>query len=66
MPLLAYVLVMVPVNKLVATLPTHRMPAFLAAEDWGNWLGEEPASLKDVQATPASLTGKIYDDEAIA
>jgi putative SOS response-associated peptidase YedK len=36
----ACVMVTVPANALIATLPTDRMPAVLAAEDWATWLGE--------------------------
>jgi putative SOS response-associated peptidase YedK len=49
-PLLACVMVTVPANKLIAGLPTDRMPAVLAAEDWPLWLGEIPASADDVKA----------------
>ena len=48
-PFFACVLVTVPANRLIATLPTDRMPAFLAPEDWQTWLGEKSASLKDVK-----------------
>ncbi len=50
-PLLACVMVTVPANKLIATLPTDRMPAILAPEDWAVWLGETPASPGIVKAT---------------
>ncbi|HXS05647.1 MAG TPA: SOS response-associated peptidase family protein [Rhizomicrobium sp.] len=36
----ACVMVTVPANKLIATLPTDRMPAVLADQDWATWLGE--------------------------
>jgi putative SOS response-associated peptidase YedK len=39
MALHACVLVTVPANQLLMALPTDRMPAFLAAEDWDKWLG---------------------------
>jgi putative SOS response-associated peptidase YedK len=38
--LTACVMVTVPANELIATLPTDRMPAVLADEDWATWLGE--------------------------
>jgi putative SOS response-associated peptidase YedK len=38
--LLACVMVTVPANALIATLPTDRMPAVLAEKDWATWLGE--------------------------
>jgi putative SOS response-associated peptidase YedK len=56
-PLLACVLATVPANKLIATLPTDRMPAFLASDDWGKWLGEEPSSLDEVKACLKTVEG---------
>lgn len=56
-PLFACVLVTVPANKLIATLPTDRMPAFLAPEDWAPWLGDEPASLDEVKACLKTVEG---------
>ncbi len=41
--LLACVMVTVPANRLISTLPTDRMPAILATDDWVIWLGEVPA-----------------------
>jgi putative SOS response-associated peptidase YedK len=38
--LFACVMVTVPANRLLAGLPTDRMPAVLAPEDWAVWLGE--------------------------
>jgi putative SOS response-associated peptidase YedK len=49
-PLLTCVMVTVAANQLVARLPTDRMPAVLAPEDWAKWLGEEPASPAEVKA----------------
>jgi putative SOS response-associated peptidase YedK len=37
----ACVMVTMPANQLIATLPTDRMPAVLADEDWATWLGEK-------------------------
>jgi putative SOS response-associated peptidase YedK len=48
-PMFACVMVTVPANALIAALPTDRMPAVLAPEDWAVWLGEQPASLADVK-----------------
>jgi len=56
-PLFACVLVTVPANHLLMTLPTDRMPAFLAREDWQTWLGEKPASLKEVKACLRTMEG---------
>jgi putative SOS response-associated peptidase YedK len=49
-PLFACVLATVPANPLLAGLPTDRMPAFLAHNDWSIWLGEKAASLADVKS----------------
>jgi putative SOS response-associated peptidase YedK len=43
-PLLAACMVTVAANPLIASLPTDRMPAVLAPEDWAIWLGEDEAS----------------------
>jgi putative SOS response-associated peptidase YedK len=49
-PLLACVMVTVPANRLLIGLPTDRMPAVLAPEDWAIWLGEEPAPAARMKA----------------
>jgi len=41
LPLFAACMVTVPANKLIASLPTSRMPAVLAPEDWAIWLGRQ-------------------------
>jgi putative SOS response-associated peptidase YedK len=56
-PVFACVQVTVPANRLIATLPTDRMPAFLAPEDWETWLGEKPTSLEDVKACLKTVEG---------
>lgn len=56
-PLFACVLVTVPANPLIAALPTDRMPAFLAHEDWGTWLGEKSAGLDKVKACLKTVEG---------
>jgi putative SOS response-associated peptidase YedK len=56
-PLFACVLVTVPANRLISTLPTDRMPAFLAQEDWRTWLGETPAGLDQVKACLKTVEG---------
>jgi putative SOS response-associated peptidase YedK len=43
-PMLACVMVTVAANRLLQGLPTDRMPAVLAPEDWATWLGEDEAS----------------------
>ena len=57
MPPLACVLVTVPANGLIATLPTDRMPAFLAPDDWPLWLGEKFASPPEVKACLKTVEG---------
>jgi len=42
----ACVLVTVAANPLVAALPTDRMPAFIAPEDWTAWLEGDAAAAK--------------------
>ena len=56
-PLLACCLVTVPANKLIATLPTDRMPAFLAPEDWETWLGENEATVDETKACLRTVEG---------
>ncbi|HYS45007.1 MAG TPA: SOS response-associated peptidase family protein [Rhizomicrobium sp.] len=56
-PLLACVMVTVAANQLVARLPTDRMPAVLAPEEWARWLGEEPASPAEVKACLKTAEG---------
>ena len=56
-PLYAACMVTVPANKLIASLPTSRMPAVLAAEDWSVWLGEEEASLDRIKACLKTVEG---------
>lgn len=49
-PFFACVMATVPANQLLTGLPTDRMPAILAPDDWAVWLGEEPASPAAVKA----------------
>jgi putative SOS response-associated peptidase YedK len=56
-PLLACVMVTVPANRLIATLPTDRMPAILAPEDWGPWLGEDAATPDAAKACLRTVEG---------
>ena len=53
--LFACVMATVAANRLLASLPTDRMPAVLAEEDWAIWLGEEPAPLDGVKACLRTL-----------
>ena len=43
-------MVTVAANRLLEGLPTGRMPAVLAPEDWATWLGEDDASPEAVKA----------------
>lgn len=52
-----FVMVTVPPNPLIARI-TDRMPAILRQEDWGVWLGEVDAPMKDVKALL-----RTFDDE---
>jgi len=60
--MLACAMATVPANKLIASLPTDRMPAVLADEDWGTWLGETgspaeaKACLKTVEGVKWTMT----------
>ncbi len=56
-PLLACCLCTVPANKLIATLPTDRMPAFISVDDWTVWLGEQPASTTEIKACLKTVEG---------
>lgn len=57
LPLLSCVLATVPANQLIATLPTDRMPAILAPEDWAKWLGEEPCNVEEAKACLRTVEG---------
>jgi len=56
-PLLACVMVTVPANKLIASLPTDRMPAILDPTDWKKWTGEEEASVDELKAMLKTVEG---------
>ncbi len=47
--LLTFAMVTVPANPLIATI-TDRMPAVIAADNWGAWLGESDASVDALKA----------------
>jgi len=53
----ACVMVTVAANALIAMLPTDRMPAVLADQDWGAWLGEPPATPDDARACLKTVEG---------
>ena len=56
-PLLACVMVTVPANKLIAELPTDRMPAILDYNDWAKWTGEQPATVDELKAMLKTVEG---------
>jgi putative SOS response-associated peptidase YedK len=56
-PMLACVMATVPANALLMGLPTDRMPAVLAPEDWATWLGETDASPEAVKACLRTVEG---------
>lgn len=61
-PLRACVMVTVPANELIRTLTTEhaesdRMPAFLAKDDWGTWLGENDPSPEQAKACLRTVEG---------
>ena len=61
-------MVTVPANNLIATLPTDRMPAVLAAEDWATWLGETgtPAEAKACLKTVEGVRWTMAKEERAA
>ncbi|MBN9545033.1 MAG: SOS response-associated peptidase family protein [Alphaproteobacteria bacterium] len=56
-PFYACVMVPVPANKLIATLPADRMPAVLDPSDWAKWIGEEPDSVDELKAMLKTVEG---------
>jgi putative SOS response-associated peptidase YedK len=56
-PLLACVMVTVAANALLGGLPTDRMPAILAPQDWATWLGQEDASPAAIKACLKTVDG---------
>jgi putative SOS response-associated peptidase YedK len=57
LPMVACVMVTVPANRLIATLPTDRMPAILDPADWAKWIGEEPATVDELKAMLKTIEG---------
>ena len=57
LPLIAAVMATVPANTLIAALPTDRMPAVLAADDWPTWLGENGATAEAAKACLKTVEG---------
>ncbi|HJW41077.1 MAG TPA: SOS response-associated peptidase [Rhizomicrobium sp.] len=48
-PLETFAMVTTPPNPLIATI-TDRMPAVIDDADWAKWLGEEPATVEELNA----------------
>jgi putative SOS response-associated peptidase YedK len=63
--LTACAMVTVPANKLIATLPTDRMPAVLSDNDWAVWLGEfgTPSDAKACLRTVEGLNWSMSKEE---
>ena len=51
-----FAMVTVPANRLIGAI-TDRMPAIVAPEDWGKWLGEEQATLSELKAMLVPFEG---------
>ena len=64
MPLESFAMVTTAANALIGTI-TDRMPAVIAPEHWGRWLGEEPASVDELKAILKPFEGD-WDMEAAA
>lgn len=62
MPLESFAMVTTAANALIGTI-TDRMPAVIAPEHWGKWLGEEPASVDELKAILQPFEGD-WDMEA--
>lgn len=56
-PLFACVMVTVPANQLIASLPTDRMPAILDSADWSKWIGEESATVDELKGMLKTVEG---------
>ncbi len=54
--LFACVQITVPANQLISRI-TDRMPAFLAQEDWPQWLGETPARPSELKSMLRTVEG---------
>lgn len=62
----ACVMVTMPANKLIATLPTDRMPAVLADEDWEMWLRGTPDEAKACLKTVEGVRWTMAKEEKAA
>lgn len=64
MPLESFAMVTTAANALIGTI-TDRMPAVIAPEHWGKWLGEEPATSAELKAILTPFEGD-WEMEAAA
>ena len=55
-----------PANQLIATLPTDRMPAVLADEDWDMWLRGTPDEAKTCLKTVEDVRWTMTKEERAA
>jgi len=62
----ACVMVTMPANQLIATLPTDRMPAVLADEDWDTWLRGAPDEAKACLKTVEGVRWTMAKEERAA
>ena len=60
-PLIAAVMVTVAANRMIAALPTDRMPAILEPRDWAKWIGEEPATHAELKAMLQTKEGVNWE-----
>jgi putative SOS response-associated peptidase YedK len=65
-PLFACVMATVPANRLLMGLPTDRMPAVIAPEDWAVWLGQEAGDAKACLRTTEDVRWTMARDERAA
>jgi putative SOS response-associated peptidase YedK len=56
-PLLACVMATAAANALLGDLPTDRMPAILAPDDWAAWLGEEETTVAQAKSCLKTMEG---------
>lgn len=64
--LFACVMATVPANHLLLDLPTDRMPAVLAPEDWAVWLGEVAGDAKACLRTTEDVRWTMTREERAA
>jgi putative SOS response-associated peptidase YedK len=61
--LFACVMATVPANRLLRGLPTDRMPAVIAPEDWAVWLGEEAGDARACLRTTEDVRWTLTREE---